>query len=136
VLVRINQVVIQRSTEIIHQRKNELLSASAHVTHKPRLQVAKRRHELEMQVNNLHTFRIQYLKNKALHLQHLELMIRMASPEQTLKRGFAIVKHEGKVISDASALKVDDQLVIEMRDSDITTQITAIKENDERAYHI
>jgi exodeoxyribonuclease VII large subunit len=135
-LVKLNQLVTQRSVQILHQRKNDLLNISGAIVVQPKIQVAKRRHEIDMQVNNLHTFRIQFIKQQVNQLQHLASMIRMASPEQTLKRGFALVKHQGKVIRDADGLKEQEELTIVMQHTEIKTVIKEIAENHERPYNI
>ena len=135
-LLKLNQLVSQRSVQILHQRKNDLLNISGAIVVQPKIQVAKRRHEIDMQVNNLHTFRIQFIKQQVNQLQHLASMIRMASPEQTLQRGFAIVKHQGKVIRNANGLSEQEELTIVMQHTEIKTVIKEIAENHERPYNI
>jgi exodeoxyribonuclease VII large subunit len=91
--------------------------------------VASRNHELAMLVSNISTFRSQFLKNQQGYLGHYVSMIRMASPEQTLKRGFALVKKGDRIITDPDEVKKGEALTIVLRDTKILTTVTGKTEN-------
>lgn len=126
-LLRLNQLVSTRSAELVFKQKNALQMLAGNITLHPRLQVSKHAQVLETVVNNLHTFQQQYFKNKNIAIQHLEKMVMLASPEQTLKRGFAMVMHKGKVISSATQVEKDDDLELLMHDATLRTIVKEIK---------
>jgi exodeoxyribonuclease VII large subunit len=91
--------------------------------------VASRNYELAMLVSNISTFRNQFLKNQQGYLGHYVSMIRMASPEQTLKRGFALVKKGDRIVTDPDEIQKGEELTIVLKHTDITTTVTGKTEN-------
>lgn len=56
-------------------------------------------------------------------LSHLTSIIRLSSPDEALKRGFAILKKDGKIITNPSPLNPGDEIDITLKDTEITTRI-------------
>jgi exodeoxyribonuclease VII large subunit len=129
-LVQINRVVTQSSKQIIHERRNEMVSLSSRVVATPRVIVANKLHELDQLKSNISTFRNQFLKNQRGYLGHFVSMIRMASPEQTLKRGFALVKKGEQIITDPEQILHGDEITIVLKQTDILTTVINKKQND------
>jgi exodeoxyribonuclease VII large subunit len=129
-MVQINRVVTQTSKQIIHERRNEMVSLSSRVVAKPRVIVANKLHELDQLRSNISTFRNQFLKNQHGYLGHFVSMIRMASPEQTLKRGFALVKKGDNIITDPEQITLGDEITIVLKQTDILTIVKDKKQND------
>jgi exodeoxyribonuclease VII large subunit len=50
-------------------------------------------------------------------------VIKLVSPENTLKRGFAIIKTGGRVTSDPDDLTVGNDIEILLRNKDITASV-------------
>ena len=74
-------------------------------------------------VSNIRTFKSIYLKNQPGYLGHLVTVIKLVSPENTLKRGFAIVKAGGRVTSDPEDLVIGKDIQVLLRDKDITASV-------------
>jgi exodeoxyribonuclease VII large subunit len=92
--------------------------------------VANKLHELDQLKSNISTFRNQFLKNQHGYLGHFVSMIRMASPEQTLKRGFALVKKGDQIITDPEQIKLGDEITVVLKQTDILTIVKDKKQND------
>ena len=129
-MVKINRLVTQNSQQIIHQRRNEMVSLSTRVVTKPRVIVGKSLSQLEQLVSNISIFRNQYLKNKKGYLGHYISMINLASPEQTMKRGFALVKKGEKIITDPNDLHSSDKITVILKQTDIMATVTGKKDNN------
>lgn len=135
-MVRIHRILTQNSMQIIHARKNEMVSLSGSVITQPRLVVGKKLFELEQMVGHLSTFRHQFIKNQRGYLQHYVSWVKMASPEHTLQRGFAIVRKDNKIITDAGEVKKGDDIVVVMHSSQLTSTVKEIKKTDGSTDHI
>jgi exodeoxyribonuclease VII large subunit len=129
-MVKINRLVTQNSRQILHARRNEMVSLSSRIVSRPRVTVASRLHELEQLVSNISTFRNQYLKNKRGYLGHFATMIHLASPEQTLKRGFALVKKGDRIITDPDEIKKGEELTIVLKHTNIISTVTGKTESN------
>ena len=55
----------------------------------------------------------------AMHINKLEVL----NPLLTIKRGYAVARTGGKVVSSANDLKKDDELEIEFRDGKVNTRV-------------
>lgn len=63
------------------------------------------------------------LEQQQREITHLASIIRLSSPDEALKRGFAILKKDGKILTDPSPLNPGDEIEITLKDTEITTQI-------------
>jgi exodeoxyribonuclease VII large subunit len=129
-MVKINRLITQNSAGIIHARRNEMVSLSGRIIAQPRVVVGNRRHEIEQLVANISTFRNQYLKNIHGFLNHYVSMIRLASPQQTLKRGFALVKIKGRIITDPGDIRKGEEISVILQQTEILSTVTGKKENN------
>ncbi|MEY3009836.1 MAG: exodeoxyribonuclease large subunit [Bacteroidota bacterium] len=68
--------------------------------------------------------------------RHLQRMAEFRStmqalrPENTLKRGFAILRKEGRAVTDANHLAVDDLVSLELQTGHVEARVTAIQPQD------
>ena len=129
-MVMINRVVTQNSTAILHTHRNEMVSLSGRVIALPRVVVSKKKHELDQLVGNISTFRNQFLKNQNGLLNHYVSMIRLASPQQTLNRGFAIVKIKDRIITDPNDIKKGEEITVVLKKTEIISTVTEKKQTN------
>jgi exodeoxyribonuclease VII large subunit len=69
-------------------------------------------------------------------LKNLETLVRMASPEEVLRRGFAIVRSQGRILSDTSDVATGDSLQVILKDSEIDTTVTSKKERHGKEFDV
>lgn len=62
-------------------------------------------------------------KNK---ISHLDQLIKSHDPKNIIKRGFAIVKLNTKIVSSVDQIKIDDIITIEIKDKTIKSKVTQI----------
>jgi exodeoxyribonuclease VII large subunit len=133
-LVKIHRTVGQTSMQIIMAGKTDMVSLSGRIVTRPKVTVANRQHELDQLLSNISTFRNQYLKNQRGLLGHYASMINMASPEKILKRGFALVRKGGRIITDPASVTVGEDLTIVLRETEIETTVKR-KTNTDGSQH-
>jgi exodeoxyribonuclease VII large subunit len=56
-------------------------------------------------------------------LDHKATVVRMASPEEVLRRGFAILRSDGRILADTSGLEPGMTLEVETHDATLTTTL-------------
>ena len=57
-------------------------------------------------------------------------IIKIISPDNILKKGFAIVKHNGEVISDATVLQPKNEIEIILKNTSLNSVIKSKKQYD------
>ena len=84
--------------------------------------------ELAALSSNIKTYGSILIKNRQTHLGHLATVIRVLSPENTLNRGYAIVKVDRRITSDPDQLVIGQDVEILLRSTTITATVKS-KEN-------
>lgn len=135
-LVQINQVTINTSKSILFNRKNELLGLSSQIVSKPKIILYNRINDIRNTINNLGTFKSLYLKNQRGYLGHYVSIIKMMSPENILKKGFAIVKSNNKITSNPDTILVGEDIEIILANTQITTTVKKKTKYDGKEFNI
>jgi len=84
--------------------------------------------------------RIQYAVQRRLNaaaeqLQQVKRIVKLASPEAILGRGFAIVRVNGNIVTDTSTVHVNDTMETQLR-NEIIESIVTNKRNDDNRFNL
>jgi exodeoxyribonuclease VII large subunit len=136
VLGSINQNTINSSKSILYQKHRHLVSLSHQIAGKPRIILYSRINDIENTVSNLKTFTNQYLRNQSTYLGHYRASIRMISPENILKKGYAIVRVNEKITSNADTIEVGDTIDVVFSDTILKTTVREKTKYNGRETHL
>lgn len=67
-------------------------------------------------------------------LKYAKRIIQLASPEAILNRGFAIIKHKNKIITNSKQLAIGDEIETYLKDEIIQSTINKKQNNEKRNY--
>jgi exodeoxyribonuclease VII large subunit len=132
ILIAINQNTINSSKSILYKEHRLLVNMSHQISGKPRIILYNRINDISNTINNLKTFTNQYLRNQKGYLAHYSSSIRMMSPENILKKGYAIVKVNDKITSNADTIAVGDTIDVILADSIFKTTVKEKTKYNER----
>ena len=135
-LVRMNHLIFNTSKNIIGKRQHDLITTSAAVISKPKVTLYNRIKDIENTVHNLKVFQSLYLKNQKGYLGHYISVIRIMSPENILKKGFAIVVANKKIVSNADEIRVGDDIDIILSTTRLTTGVKDKTTNDGKGFDL
>lgn len=122
-LVHINQVTINTSKSILFNNKNELLQITSGILSKPKIILYNRINDIKNIISNLNSFNAMFLKNQYGYLGHYVSIIKMMAPDNILKKGFAIVKVNKKIISNPTEITVGSDIDIILAETQITSTV-------------
>ncbi|MCW3464596.1 exodeoxyribonuclease VII large subunit [Chitinophaga nivalis] len=120
-----NQVILHTASATLSQHQRRLMTLSGMVLSKPRALVAGRLQDLDHQAGRLRSFSRMFLQNKAAQLAHYDTLFKIMSPDNILKRGFAMISLDGKILRDAQTLSPGSQVQIHLQDALLDATITA-----------
>ncbi|CAL1519311.1 exodeoxyribonuclease VII large subunit [Chitinophaga sp. MM2321] len=126
-----NSAVLNASRSILLNRHRELISVSNAVLSKPRIIVAGKQNDLANLLGNLRSFNRLYTQRKRGELAHYETLFKLMSPVNILKRGFAIIYQDKKIINNALSLSPGSQISVLLQDAELEATITAKNIKDE-----
>lgn len=70
-----------------------------------------------------------YLDNLGTNLKQNKALLDILSPLSALKRGYAIIRQDGKVLTSARDLKAGSLITTEFKDAEVISQIKEVKLN-------
>lgn len=122
-IVRVNQITINRSKSILFTHRKNMVTASSQILSKPRIILYNRINDIQGIIKNLKTFGNQYQKNRKGELAQYISLIRMMSPENILKKGYAIIRVDNEITSSAEKIKIGKDIEIILSDTIIQSTV-------------
>jgi exodeoxyribonuclease VII large subunit len=122
-LSSIREKTLQHTQQMLFEWKGELLGVSSLISVRPLSVLTNRQAELKNLIGNLRTFHAQYMKNQRGYLSHLQTVIRLMHPMNILRKGFALVKVNGKVISDPEDISPGQHMEVILADAQINATV-------------
>jgi exodeoxyribonuclease VII large subunit len=130
-LVMVNHTVINVARDIIFKHRNNLNNKANQITHKPKVIVSNKHTHLDNIEKSLNLAQKNFLKNQDTNLNHFALTIKMMSPDNILKKGFAILRVDGNVTSNPDKILVGQQLDVILEKTIIQTTVNKKIEKDD-----
>ncbi len=131
-LNNLNQIIINKTKTIIYNRQTNLVSLLNKFLSRPKIITANKNAELSNLIGNLKIFSNKYFINHRVYLRHYETMVKVMSPQNILKRGFAIVSRKGKILKNSETIIPGNELTITMESFDINTKVISKTKNNGR----
>jgi len=115
--------VTRQTQSILFDRKRHLLTMATTLAAKPAILVANRQKDIKQTIANIRSFAALLLKSKQGYLNHQLAMVNALSPQNTLNRGFAIIKAAGRITSNPDDLNPGTEAEIILRNETIHTVV-------------
>lgn len=135
-LTQLQNGISRLSLKEIEDAKRLLAALTSDVTSKPKQIVQQQMHFLELMKTNIVNDSKGKIENRTLALENYTTLFRLLSPAQTLKRGFAIVKKDTKILTNADNIHIGDSITVYLSDSQITSNVTEKQQNTERGFDL
>jgi exodeoxyribonuclease VII large subunit len=126
----VRQSVIDSSREILYNGRTDLSAITSTMSSKPKIIVGLKMGELSNIVNNLKINQARLITNSRGYLGHYISYFAAVSPENTLKRGFAVIKYHGQTISNPDKLKKGDNFTVIMQQTELTVELQDKKKSN------
>lgn len=111
-LHQLKTALVLDARQTLGQERSRLQDLRTSVSRQPLVRLSKSAGAVEQQGQRLMVAQKNFLQRERQSLDHLLRLFRMASPEKVLRRGFALIEHKGRIISNADTVAVGDELKI------------------------
>ncbi len=128
----VNHSIINSSREMLYSKRSNFNNLSGQLIIKPRIIAVKKLADLNNLTENISIYTKNYLVNKKGYMGHYDSVIKLLSPDNILKRGFAIIHKDEKIIINSKNINSGDYIKIELYNSEITTVVKSKKETNGR----
>lgn len=112
-----NQKLAADSRSILNQHSQNLSLKAQSTVQISQSMIARKRNDIDYLAGNLKRFTSAYLKTRSLHLEHMQKSIKLMSPQNILKKGYAIVKAGGGITSSTENIKEGDNIEVILYDT-------------------
>jgi exodeoxyribonuclease VII large subunit len=119
-----NSIVLHTSKSILLHHHRELITISNALLARPRIMVANKLNDLDNIVANFRSFSRMYIHGKRAQVAHYDALLKLMSPANILKRGFAIIYKDGHIIGNAASLQPGNHITIVLQDAALEATIT------------
>jgi exodeoxyribonuclease VII large subunit len=120
-----NHALINTTRAVLLNRHRELVGLSGQLLSRPRIMVANKRNDLENLVTNFASFSRIYFQNKQAYITHHATVFKLVNPANILKRGFALVYHNGNITASPDAIKPGSDIKVLLADTELNATVTS-----------
>lgn len=135
-LTQLQNTISRLSLKEVEDAKHQLTIVISGILSRPRQTMQQQKHALQLLQANLTNNAKTQLENRTNALNNFTTLFRLLSPAQTLKRGFAIVKKDAKIITNADNIDIGDNITVYLSDSEITSYVTKKQQSTERGFDL
>ncbi|HEV7333148.1 MAG TPA: exodeoxyribonuclease VII large subunit [Flavisolibacter sp.] len=126
----LREQILSAAKEMINRQKLLLAESGSKTTGKATLLLQKKKSELRSATEGLKAG-VKGLYGLQRHtIERMETVCRLMSPINLLKKGFALVYHQGKVITSGKDLKQGEEITVRLQDTELNASI-----NNKKDYH-
>jgi exodeoxyribonuclease VII large subunit len=121
----IREQICRNSGAVLHENQKKLLVAGQKAFQRPTMVLVERKGELLQLRNAVKTFTNAYLRRQKLTLEHHHKTIQMMSPQNILRKGYAIIRVKDAIASSAESIHQGDDIEVILKDARL---ISTVKE--------
>ncbi len=135
-LVNHRQIVVNKTKTLLYNHQSRLALIATTMVTKPRILTGNKLHDLRHIINNINTFKTGYFKNQRGYLGHYVSVINLMSPDNIMKKGFAVVKQKGKITSNPAVFQPGSDMEIILSGKSIRSTVKSITDYDGHEFNI
>jgi len=113
-LAKLKGAISNDALKFIRKSGNQQIELSRRISTLPVLQIQRSNADLFNTLRGIQTAALQFHRAKQSELSGIETVIRILGPEATMKRGFAMVLKNGKVINEIDQIASGDEIQINL----------------------
>lgn len=121
---------------LLNEQQNEMVSMMMTISSKPNLVVQRKLQTLDFIHQKLQSQSLQFIQKKSSEMNHYVKVMKLMSPVNILKKGFAIISMNDKVLINTDDVAVGSKLKINMYQSEIDTVVTKKDDTDGKKYDL
>jgi exodeoxyribonuclease VII large subunit len=129
ILVQQGNTLQTRAERTLYRQNGAVVQAAGTLGNRSARLVAVHQHRLERSAESLQENSVNLLKDHQQRLVHYEVQLRLLSPRYLLKKGFALLKKDGRVLKNGEGLIPGNEIEIVLADQEITAQIKGIQKH-------
>lgn len=128
-LSSMNHEVAVLAKGLLHQHNRKLLQVTSNAITGTRISLANRNNEINAMAATLKRASLSNLKTHNSHLENFRTTVKLMSPSNILKKGYAMVKVDGKIVSNAEHIEKGTTIEVVLSETNIRSTVIDITAN-------
>jgi exodeoxyribonuclease VII large subunit len=129
-LAKINQHIISSSRSVLYRHQKKLILTAHQLVQNPKMLLQQKKNDLVHIKNAIKNSANDYLRREKVTLEHHQKSIQMMSPQNILRKGYAIIKFNEKIISSAADIQAGDEIEVILKDAKLKSAVKEKIQND------
>lgn len=122
-LAKTNQRIISSSRSVLYGHQKKLILTAHQVVQNPKMLLQQKKNDLTHIKNSIKNTANDYLRREKVTLEHHLKSIQMMSPQNILRKGYAIVKFNEKIISSAENIQAGQEIEVILKDAKLKSTV-------------
>ncbi|WP_426486111.1 exodeoxyribonuclease VII large subunit [Flavobacterium sp. 2] len=122
-LAKNNQHIISSSRSVLYGHQKKLILTAHQVVQSPKMLLQQKKNDLTHIKNSIKNTANDYLRREKVTLEHHLKSIQMMSPQNILRKGYAIVKFNEKIISSADSIQTGEDIEVILKDAKLKSTV-------------
>jgi exodeoxyribonuclease VII large subunit len=135
-LSSLNQRLTGSVKDYLNTRHQRLQTLSSALVRKPGMLLYEKQRDLESASGKIKSASGYYLKNQQQNLDNFRALFKLLSPENVLKKGFALVKQNGRIISSPDDVHVGNEIAVILAGQEINATVNHKKAYDGNDFNL
>jgi exodeoxyribonuclease VII large subunit len=131
-LTRTNHQIASGSRAVLYEHHKKLMVTVQQLAQRPRMLFQQQKNDLLYVKDSIKNAAGEYLRREKLDLEYHHKSIRMMSPHNILRKGYAIVKVHDRIISSAENIEAGQEIEVILRDAKLKSTVKEKIQYDER----
>lgn len=131
-LAKNNQRIISSSRSVLYGHQKKLILTAHQVVQSPKMLLQQKKNDLTHIKNSIKNSANDYLRREKVTLEHHLKSIQMMSPQNILRKGYAIVKFNEKIISSAENIQAGQEIEVILKDAKLKSTVKEKTQYDGR----
>jgi exodeoxyribonuclease VII large subunit len=123
------QAITRQGTALLQKQQTSIHGLINAIKSGTKITVTHEQMEIKNRTEKIKTFSNKFLTNQKTKMDNFHSMIKIMDPKNILKKGFAMVVQDGKIISDPQNIQPGSEITVVMEKYDIDTQVISTKKN-------
>ena len=135
-LQTLKQIMAEKTRDLLFSRNSQVTFIYSKISASVPYLTAKNQYELQQIREKIRYSTNQLIKSQQEFMLHQQSLVQMMSPKNILKKGFALVKLNGKIKTKAAQINKGEELIITFTDGEIKTIVKDKINNNDGEYEL
>lgn len=132
----VREKTVHLARKLLYRQQGQLAELTGKIIRAPQIGLVQAQNDLHQEAARLKMHTARLLDRQRSDIAYREVVCRMMSPVNLLQKGFALVYHEGRIITGSAGVKEGDTIEVRLGTSALEATVNTKKQTDEDSFNL